>query len=138
MTLIKDAERAIERLARPAIEGWGLYPQQLLALGGELVETDLYRGCQSETCAHYSHSPLAPVRRWIPPDDLRLISLGYADEPDREIEYCALLHEESAPIFVRVERPTAYHADAWLVGESEVPAGLLARLADADRAGDAR
>ena len=72
---VEAVQAAVERLSRPGIEGWGLRICEDMAAAGELVEVSERIGCTSETCAHVSHDPAAPMCRWWPRGG-QLVELG--------------------------------------------------------------
>ena len=77
---VEAVQAAVERLSRPGIEGWGLRICEDMAAAGELVEVSERIGCTSETCAHVSHDPAAPMCRWWPRGG-QLVELGSDEEP---------------------------------------------------------
>src|SRR5690606_19212053 len=79
-SLVTAVAAAVERLSRPGIEGWGLRVCADMAAAGEVVDVSAHIGCTSETCAHVSHDPAAPYRRWVPRSG-HLVTLGADEEP---------------------------------------------------------
>jgi len=93
---------------------------------GELIDLGENVGCTSETCAHESHDPAAPMRRWVPRSG-RLVELGVDEEPGETIvRYYAHLDGDTVR-YLRVEEPRFTWASAEYV--DAVPDWALARLA---------
>jgi len=125
--LVEAVGRAVERLSRPGIEGWGLRICEDMAAAGELVEVSERIGCTSETCAHESHDPAAPMCRWLPRGG-QLVELGSDEEPgETRVRYYAHLDGDTVR-YIRVEEPRFYHAEAQYI--ESVPDWALARLAE--------
>lgn len=122
MDLEAAVARACERLSREGVEGWGLWVPD--DLPGEVVILGPAYGCTSETCAHNSHSPAAPERRWVPPDGSLLIFLG---EEDEENEWFVLRSPEGDR-FLRLYRPRHFWAEIYEECSDCVPEFLLASL----------
>src|SRR5690606_19533781 len=98
-----------------------------MAAAGELVEVSERIGCVSETCAHVSHDPAAPMCRWLPRGG-RLVELGSDEEPGEVVvRWFAHLGDDGVR-YIRVEEPRFFHATASYV--SIVPDWVLARLAE--------
>jgi len=124
--LVKAVAKAVERLSRPSIEGWGLRVSPAMEVTGELVDASEHIGCTSETCAHVSHDPAAPMRRWVPRSG-RIVELGSDEEPgETMVHYYAHL-DGAATRYIRVEESRFYHAEAQYI--ESVPDWALARLA---------
>src|SRR5690606_40099655 len=81
MALVQAVAAAVERLSRPGIEGWGLMVSRDMREVGDVLDLGEHVGCTSETCAHVSHDPAAPMRRWVPPHG-RLVDLGAYHDAD--------------------------------------------------------
>jgi len=127
--LVEAVSRAVERLSRPGIDGWGLRICEDMAAAGGVVDTSEYIGCTSETCAHVSHDPAAPMCRWVPRSG-RLVELGSDVEPgETRVRYYAHLDGEAVR-YIRVTEPRFYHAEARYIGVDDVPEWALARLAE--------
>lgn len=129
MSIVEAVARALERLSRPGVEGWGLRVFGDMEAAGDLVVLTEHNGCTSETCSHWSHDPAAPELRWVPRDG-RLISLGYDLEPDETtVSYYAHIVENDVR-YVRLVEPQFFHAEAGYIDEADVPEWALARLAE--------
>src|SRR5690606_3715940 len=125
--LVASVAAAVERLSRPGIEGWGLHVCEDMAADGEMMDLGVHHGCTSDTCAHVSHDPAAPYRRWVPRSG-RLVELGADEEPgETMVRYYAHLYGDTAR-YIRAEEPRFFHATASYV--STVPDWALARLAE--------
>jgi len=125
--LAKDVARAVERLSRPGIEGWGLRVSPDMAETGELVDLGEHIGCTSETCAHRSHDEAAPDRRWVPRSG-RIIELGSDLEPGEVVvRWFAHLDDDGTVRYIRLDAPRFFHAEATYV--DVVPDWVLANLA---------
>jgi len=125
-TLVEAVAAAVERLSRPGIEGWGLRVSPDLETAGELMDITEHMGCTSETCAHVSHDPAAPRRRWVPRSG-RLVELGSDEEPGEVIvRWYAHLDGEDVR-YIRIDESRFYHSAAAYV--EVVPDWALARLA---------
>jgi len=125
-TLVEAVAAAVERLSRPGIEGWGLRVSPDLETAGELMDITEHMGCTSETCAHVSHDPAAPRRRWVPRSG-RLVELGSDEEPGEVIvRWYAHLDGEDVR-YIRLDESRFYHSAAAYV--EVVPDWVLARLA---------
>jgi len=125
-TLVEAVAAAVERLSRPGIEGWGLRVCDDMAAAGEVVDASEHIGCVDECCAHVSHDPAAPRRRWVPRSG-RIVELGSDEEPgETMVRYYA--HPDGATTrYIRVEEPRFTWASAEYV--DAVPDWALARLA---------
>src|SRR5690606_4452215 len=124
--LVKAVAKAVERLSRPSIEGWGLRVCDDMAAAGEVVDASEHIGCTSETCAHVSHDPAAPMRRWVPRSG-RIVELGSDEEPG-EITVRWYAHLDSEDVrYIRLDEPRFFHAAAQYV--TSVPDWCLAGLA---------
>lgn len=125
--LVEAVARAVEKLSRPGIEGWGLSVCGEMAAAGEVVDVSENVGCTSDTCAHFSHDPAAPDRRWVPRSG-RLVELSSDEElGETMVRYYAHLDGDSVRYIV-VEEPRFYHAAAAYVDVADVPEWALARL----------
>lgn len=125
-TLVEAVAAAVERLSRPGIEGWGLRVCDDMAAAGEVVDASEHIGCVDECCAHISHDPAAPMRRWVPRSG-RLVELGADEEPGEvTVRWYAHLDGETVR-YIRAEESRFFHATASYV--STVPDWALARLA---------
>src|SRR5690606_20038002 len=78
--LVEAVAKAVEKLSRPGIEGWGLRVDSEMETAGEVLDLSEHVGCTSETCAHVSHDPAAPRRRWVPRSG-RIVELMDDEEP---------------------------------------------------------
>ena len=124
--LVTAVAKAVERLSRPGIEGWGLQVSRDMRDAGELMDLGEHFGCTSDTCAHVSHDPAAPHRRWVPKSG-RLVELGIDEEPGEVlVRYYAHLDGDKAR-YLLVEEPRFAWASAEYV--DAVPDWVLARLA---------
>jgi len=128
--LLRDVQRALELLKRSGIEGWGLSVAPELEEYGEVIETAPAEGCTSETCAHKSHDPAAPTRRWVPHEGFTLIHLGGETLGDEtRIDYFALFSGENVIYLKQVDHPyywsTLDHVDV-----SRVPVWALASIVE--------
>lgn len=124
--LVEAVSRAVERLSRPGIDGWGLRVSGGMEAAGELIDLGEHVGCTSETCAHESHDPAAPHRRWVPKSG-QLVELGSDEEPgETMVRYYAHL-DGATTRYIRVEEPRFTWASAEYV--DAVPDWALARLA---------
>jgi len=124
--LVEAVARAVERLSRPGIEGWGLQVSCDMRGAGELMDLGEHFGCTSDTCAHISHDPAAPRRRWVPRSG-RIVELGSDEEPgETMVRYYAHL-DGATTRYIRVEEPRFTWASAEYV--DAVPDWALARLA---------
>src|SRR5690606_490456 len=124
--LVQAVAKAVERLSRPGIEGWGLRVDSEMAAAGALVDLGEHVGCTSDSCHHISHDPAAPRRRWVPKGG-RLVELGSDEEPgETRVRYYAHL-DGATTRYIRVEEPRFFHAAAQYV--TSVPDWCLASLA---------
>src|SRR5690606_29853759 len=127
--LVRDVARAIERLNRPGVEGWGLKVFGEMRDTGDLVVLSEHEGCTSETCAHRSHDEAAPMLRWVPRDG-QLIFLGSDEEPGETwVDYYAHIISSDDVRYVRLVEPRFFHAWATYIDVADVPEWALARLA---------
>ena len=125
-TLVEAVAAAVERLSRPGIEGWGLRVSGDMEAAGELIDLGEHVGCTSDTCAHVSHDPAAPRRRWVPKSG-RVVELGSDEEPGEVIvRWFAHLGDDGSVRCIRLNEPRFYHAAAAYA--DAVPAWVLARL----------
>jgi len=125
-TLVEAVAAAVERLSRPGIEGWGLRVSPSMEIAGDLMDITEHIGCTSDTCAHISHDPAAPRRRWVPRSG-RLVELGSDEEPGEVIvRWYAHLDGENVR-YIRLDESRLYHSAAAYV--EIVPDWVLARLA---------
>src|SRR5690606_23196048 len=123
--LVEAVAAAVERLSRPGIEGWGLGVCNEMATSGEVLDASEHFGCVDECCAHVSHDPAAPVRRWVPKSG-RLVELGSDEEPGEVlVRYYAHLDSEGVR-YIRLDESRSYHAAAQYT--ESVPDWVLARL----------
>jgi len=128
-TLVEAVAKAVERLSRPGIEGWGLRVSPDMEDAGDVVDLGEHIGCTSETCAHVSHDPAAPMRRWVPRSG-RVVELGSDEEPGEVlVRYYAHLDGGSTR-YIRVEESRSVWASASYV--DTVPDWALARLAQSE------
>jgi len=128
--LIDAVARALERLSRPGIEGWGLRVDSEMEAAGDLVVLGEHEGCTSETCAHRSHDEAAPMIRWVPRSG-QLILLGSDEEPGETwVDYYAHIVSSDDVRYIRLVEPRFFHAEARYVDEADVPEWALARLAE--------
>ena len=126
--LVTAVAAAIERLSRPGIEGWGLVVSRDMQDAGELMDLGEHFGCTSDTCAHVSHDPAAPYRRWVPRSG-RLVILGDDEEPG-EVAVWWYAHLDGETVrYIRAEEQRFTWASAEYV--DAVPDWALARLAEA-------
>ena len=124
--LVEAVAKAVERLSRPGIDGWGLRVDSEMAAAGELVDLGEHVGCTSDSCHHVSHDPAAPLRRWVPRSG-RLVELGSDEEPGEVIvRWYAHLDGEDVR-YIRLDESRLYHSAAAYV--EIVPDWVLARLA---------
>jgi len=127
--LVKDVAAAVERLSRPGIEGWGLRVFGGMEDAGDVVDLGEHIGCVDDCCAHVSHDPAAPMRRWVPRSG-QLAELGSDEEPG-EIQVCYYAHIIGNDVrYIRLDEPRFFHAAARYV--ASVPDWALARLASGD------
>ena len=127
-SLVTAVAAAVERLSRPGIEGWGLRVCADMAAVGEVVDVSEHIGCTSDTCAHVSHDPAAPYRRWVPRSG-RLVILGDDEEPG-EVAVWWYAHLDGETVrYIRAEEQRFTWASAEYV--DAVPDWALARLAEA-------
>ena len=127
MSMVEAVARAVERLFRPGIDGWGLRVSPEMENTGELVDISEHIGCTSETCSHKSHDPAAPGRRWVPRSG-RIVELGSDVEPGEVIvRWFAHLGDDGSVRYIRVEEPRFYHAVAQYI--ESAPDWVLDRLA---------
>ena len=124
--LVEAVAKAVEKLSRPGIEGWGLGVCDEMAATGEVLDTSAHFGCVDECCAHVSHDPAAPVRRWVPRSG-RLVELGSDEEPgELQVRYYAHIDGDTLH-YIRLDESRFFHAEAAYV--DTVPDWVLARLA---------
>jgi len=123
--LIEDIAKAMGRLSRPGIEGWGLKVFGGMEAAGDLMDITEHMGCTSDTCAHKSHDPAAPERRWVPRNG-RLVEIGSDVEPGEVIVRWFAHIGDDGVRYIRVEEPRFFHATASYV--STVPEWVLVRL----------
>ena len=131
MTLAERIERALRRLRAPGISGWGLDAEYLAErFGGEVALVEPAWGCTSETCAHNSHDPAAPVLKWIPPEGCEIVRLGSENLPDEyEAEYFVVRRgDEEHYLYVSYHR--SYHTRVYEIDAEEVPDWAFAQLAE--------
>ena len=116
--LVRDVARAVERLNRPGVEGWGLMVLGDMRDSGDLVVLTPHNG-----------NPPAPELRWIPRDG-RLIELGSDEEPGETfVKYYAHIIGDDVR-YIRLEAPRFDHAEARYIEAGDVPEWALARLAE--------
>jgi len=128
--LMRDVARALERLSRPGVEGWGLKVFGEMRDTGDLVVLTEYDGCTSDTCAHRSHDEAAPMLRWIPRSG-QLVELGSDLEPGEvRVSYYAHIISDDDVRYVRLVEPRFFHAWATYIDVEDVPDWALARLAE--------
>ena len=133
--LLQDVKRALELLKRDGIEGWGLNVHPDLEEYGDIIETAPPEGCTSETCAHNSHDPAAPTRRWVPHEGTTLVHLGGETLGDEtRIDYFALLSPGGDVVYLKLVDHPYYWATLDSVDASRVPVWALASLADTEEA----
>ena len=127
MRLEEAVERALARMQKPGIDGWGLYCRtpELYDLG-EFVQIGPVKGCLDERCPHGSHPPAAPRLRWVPRSGA-LYYLGF----DGPYDFYVLRLPEGRDLFIRFRSPDFEHAWISVVDPTRVPEYLLARLAEA-------
>ena len=124
--LVEAVAKAVEKLSRPGIEGWGLRVSPDMGDTGELLDLGPHVGCTSDACHHVSHDPAAPRRRWVPRSG-RLVEIGSDEEPgELQVRYYAHLDGETVR-YIRLDEPRFFHAAAAYV--EVVPDWALARLA---------
>ena len=125
MALVEAVATAVARLSRPGIEGWGLMVSRDMREAGDVVDLGEHIGCTSDTCAHASHDPAAPRRRWVPKSG-RVIELGSDEEPgETMVRYYAHLDGENVR-YIRLDESRFFHAAAAYV--EVVPDWALAQL----------
>jgi len=127
---IEDIAKAMGRLSRPGIEGWGLKVFGGMEAAGDIIDITEHMGCTSETCAHKSHDPAAPTRRWVPHEGFTLIHLGGETLGDEtRIDYFALFSGENVIYLKQVDHPyywsTLDHVDV-----SRAPVWALASIVE--------
>src|SRR5690606_8373257 len=126
MSMVEAVARAVERLSRPGIDGWGLRVSGGMEATGELIDLSEHVGCTSDTCAHVSHDPAAPRRRWVPRSG-RIVELGSDEEPREVIVRClAHLVADGTLRFIRGDEPRFLRAAAQYV--TPVPDWALSSL----------
>jgi len=125
--LIEDIAKAMGRLSRPGIEGWGLRVFGGMESAGDLMDITEHMGCTSDTCAHKSHDPAAPDRRWVPHTG-RIVELGSDVEPGEVIVRWFAHLDDDGVRYIRLEAPRFYHAEATYV--ESVPEWVLVRLVE--------
>src|SRR5690606_37601972 len=114
--LMQDVARAVERLSRPGVEGWGLTVLGDMRNAGDMV-----------TLTPHDGYPPAPERRWIPRDG-RLVELGEDwEDDDTLVKYYAHIIGDDVR-YVLLVAPRFHHAEARYIGVDEVPEWVLARL----------
>ena len=126
-SLVTAVAAAVERLSRPGIEGWVLRVCADMAAAGEVVDVSAHIGCTSDTCAHVSHDPAAPYRRWVPRSG-HLVTLG-ADEEPGEVAVWWYAHLDGEAVrYIRAEEQRF----TWVYAEyvDAVPDWVLSRLAE--------
>lgn len=128
--LSEAVRRAVDRLSRDGIEGWGLQVTSRLQELGELVAVAGVDGCVSSTCGHHSHDPAAPTVRWVPRDGVRIVLLGEEPAPDDQaVRYYAVLSEDGAVIYAQFVESVPFWARLMEIDEVFVPDWALASLA---------
>lgn len=128
--LLTAVQGAINKMAMPGIEGWGMerVPSALHDYG-QLVVTSPTTGCTDSTCNHVSHGPAAPTYKWVPNPGSLLIKLGEEEiEGETLLTYYALLVNNQV-IYLEKEEPRFHWAALYVIDEDEVPTWALARLA---------
>ena len=117
-SLMRDVARALERLSRPGVEGWGLMVLGDMRDAGDLVVLT----------PHDGHPP-APERRWIPREG-RLIEIGHDwEDDDTFVKYYAHIIGDNVR-YVLLVAPRFYHAEARYIEAGDVPEWVLARLVE--------
>ena len=132
MSLADDVAAAVERLAQPGIDSWGLWPSNALIATGDyaLITTSRSTGCTSETCGHSSHSPAAPNRRLVARRG-RLVRLGgQRDKYDGYDAYYAHVADAGDVIrYIAFEADAHHTASVYIARPDRIPDWVLARLA---------
>ena len=124
--LVETVAKAVEKLSRPGIEGWGLRVSGDMEGAGELLDLGPHVGCTSDACHHVSHDPAAPRRRWVPRSG-RIVELGSDEEPGEVIvRWFVHLDDDGSVRCIRLDEPRFYHATAAYA--DAVPDWVLARL----------
>src|SRR5690606_11991733 len=125
--LVEAVAKAVEKLSRPGIEGWGLRVSGDMEDAGDVVDLGEHIGCVDECCAHVSHDPAAPRRRWVPRSG-RIVELGSDEEPGEVIvRWFAHLGDDGSVRYIRLDEPRLFHPAAQSV--TSVPDRALARPA---------
>lgn len=129
--LSADVAAAVERLSRPGIDRWGLHVCEGMAAAGEMMDLGAHRGCTSNTCSHWDHSPAAPMRRWVPRSGY-VVELGCDMKPDEtEVAWFAHILDDGEDVrYVKLVKVQGYWASARYV--ESVPDWVLAHLAEGD------
>ena len=123
--LIDAVSAAIKKKKKDGIVGWGLNCLQLNGkVFGELVQVGPSQGCISDTCNHVSHSPAAPMMKWIPPEGWELSRLG---DDDRETWYY-LVSPEDEEFMIKFMDNHQYHDRLEWASFDDVPEWLLVEL----------
>jgi len=126
MNLESAARAALARMQKEGVEGWGLYtPNAELEELGEFVQVGPVVGCFTDNCAHVSHDPAAPRRRWVP----RVGTLLHLGDDGRSGYY--VLRLPGRDLFLRLSAERFYHASLTIVAPEQIPEYLLARLSEA-------
>lgn len=115
--------KAIEKMSREGITGWGLSVPA--GMPGEVVAVSEPYGCNSDTCNHVSHDPAAADYRWLPPEGSQLTFLGY----DGTEAYYHVLLPGGEEMFLCHEDRQYYHDFLYEVDAEDVPDHVLWRFA---------
>lgn len=117
------------------IMGWGLKlfheDREKLEELGRIQDVGSAYGCMNPQCNCLSHSPAAPMRRWIPYGDLYY--LGSEEKPYERLDaYYLLQSRHHEDICLQLVEPRWYHASLYIFGPEEIPDWVLVNLGRCD------
>ena len=123
--LTKAIERAVRRMKRDGVEGWGLNnPNKEIF---DVVVTGGPKGCDSDTCRHVSHDGADYYYKIFPKKkDAEFVLLG---EDEKGENYYYLYKDEEQELFFHLRDGGHYHDRIWQVEPEEIPEFILSEFA---------
>jgi len=124
--LYEAIKTAIEKMGKDGITGWGINCLQLYdEKFGELIEIGPTYGCANYNCNHVSHSPAAPIYKWLPPEGWSLSKLG----SDDALTWYYLKSLEGEEYVIEFSDNHPYYDSIKWADFADVPEWILAELA---------